>query len=235
MSASALMEFDPSVYDRWRRSRLGRITDTLEQDLLLELIGPVAGSRTLDVGCGDGQLAFALAKAGASVSAIDTNARMLEAARQRLEAEAVEGRFVEANAEALPFDTASFDLVTAVTVLCFVNRPDRALAEMARVLKSGGQLVIGELGRYSIWAFWRRLRGWLGHPTWRSANFRSAAELRDLATGVGLAVQTTKAAVFYPPLGWAAALLAPVDRWLGRRLVCGGAFLVLVATKPIEE
>lgn len=45
----------PIAYARWRDSRLGRITDSLKQDLILRLIGPVAGLRVLDVGCGDGQ------------------------------------------------------------------------------------------------------------------------------------------------------------------------------------
>jgi SAM-dependent methyltransferase len=235
MNCKAAAQFDPSSYGRWRQSRLGRITDTLERNLILALVGPVTGRKILDVGCGDGDLILALAQAGAHVTGIDADPRILEAARLRFEAAGAEVRLARADAEVLPFENASFDVATAVTVLCFAQEPDRAISEMARVLKPGGLLVIGELSRYSLWAFWRRLRGWLGHPTWRSAHFRSAAELRELATGAGLAFQTTKAAVFYPPLGWAAALLAPADRWLGRHLVCGGAFLVVVATKPIKE
>lgn len=235
MNCKASARFDPLSYGRWRQSRLGRITDTLERDLILALVGPVTGRKVLDIGCGDGNLSLALVQAGAHVTGIDADPRMLEAARHRFEAAGVEMRLARADAQVLPFKNASFDVATAVTVLCFVHEPDRAISELARVLKPGGLLAIGELGRYSLWAFWRRLRGWLGHPTWRSAHFLSASELRDLATGAGLAVQTTKAAVFYPPLGWAADLLAPVDRWLGRHIVCGGAFLVVVAKKPIKK
>lgn len=43
-------------YARWRSSRLGQITDALEQQLILELLGSVAGKTLLDVGCGDGKL-----------------------------------------------------------------------------------------------------------------------------------------------------------------------------------
>lgn len=224
----------PAAYGRWRKSRLGRITDALEQDLVLDLVGPAARLRVLDVGCGDGQLALALAQAGARVWAIDSDPRMLETARRCFEAAAVEVHLDEANAQALPFESGSFDIVSAVTVLCFVREPEPVMAEMARVLKPGGRLAIGELGRYSFWAAWRHIRGWLGHPTWRAARFRTAGELRDLAAGAGLGVQTVRAAVFYPPVGLAAAMLAPLDRWLGRWIVNGGAFLVLVATKSLD-
>ena len=48
----------PAAYASWRRSPLGRITDDLERDLLLERIGPLPGRRILDVGCGDGGLVW---------------------------------------------------------------------------------------------------------------------------------------------------------------------------------
>jgi SAM-dependent methyltransferase len=134
----------------------------------------------------------------------------------------------------LPFEAESFDLVTAITVLCFAREPERAVAEMARILRPGGKLLIGELGKISPWALWRRLRGSFGHATWRRARFRTAAELRGLATRAGLDVRSVRAAVFYPPCG-AAALFAPLDRWFGRWIVTGGAFLVLLATKPASR
>ena len=118
--------------------------------------------------------------------------------RPPLAAAAVMVQLSEASAETLPFENDSFDVVSAVTVLCFVREPERAIREMARVLKPGGRIVLGELGRYSSWAAWRRLRGWLGHPTWRAARFRTGGKLRDLATGAGLVVETVRAAVFYP-------------------------------------
>jgi len=207
----------------------------LERNLVLALVGSVTGRRALDVGCGDGDLSLALVLAGAHVTGIDADPRMLEAARHRFEAARAEVCLAKADAQALPFENASFDVVTAVTVLCFVHEPDRAISEMARVLKPGGRLVIGELGRYSFWAAWRRLRAWLGNATWRVARFRSASELRALATEAGLAVQAVRAAAFYPPVGWIAAAVAPLDRWLGRRIINGGAFLVLAANKPYSE
>ena len=108
---------------------------------------------------------------------------MIAAARRRTEIEGTQLHLVEGQAERLPFNDAAFDRVVAVTVLCFVRDAERAIMEMARVLKPGGRLVIGELGRWSLWAAHRRIRGWLGDPTWRAAMFRTAAELRELGRG----------------------------------------------------
>jgi 2-polyprenyl-3-methyl-5-hydroxy-6-metoxy-1,4-benzoquinol methylase len=73
----------PDAYRRWRASWLGRITDALEEQLILELVGPPAGLRILDVGCGDAVLAVTLAQRGALVTGIDADLRMLAAGRAR--------------------------------------------------------------------------------------------------------------------------------------------------------
>lgn len=221
-------------YARWRSSRLGRITDALEQQLLFELLGSVADKTLLDVGCGDGALASDLARLGAIVTGLDAEPAMIAAARRRGEIEATRMRLVEGRAERLPFDDATFDCVLAVTMLCFVRDPERAVIEMGRVLKPGGRLVVGELGRWSFWAAYRRVRGWLGDPTWRVAKFRTAMELRRLVDAARLNVIAMRGAVHYPPCGFAAQRLAPVDLWLGRKRTFGSAFVAVSAAKPVD-
>jgi len=225
----------PDAYRRWRAGRLGRITDALEETLIMELVGSPAGLRILDVGCGDGALATALAGRGADVTGVDADPHMLAAARARAEAMGLAVAFVEGDIHALPFPDASIDAVVAVTILCFVPDAHHAVREMARVLKPGGRMVIGELGRWNLWAAKRRIKGWLGSATWRAAKFRTAQELERLVTSAGLDVTATRGAIFYPPCGSAAALLAPYDPWLGRRTTMDAAFLAIAGRKPVQS
>lgn len=222
----------PDSYQRWRSSRLGRITDALERELLLELAGALQERAALDVGCGDGDLALTLARRGADVTALDCDPRMLARTRDRLVSERAAARLVRGSGEALPLASESFDLVTAITVLCFVGEAPAALGEMSRVLKPGGYLVVGDLGRWNAWAAARRVRGWLGSPTWRAARFRGAGELRRLVESAGLCVTSVRGAIFYPPLGWCASIGARVDRRLGMHSTLGAAFISVAARKP---
>ena len=222
----------PAAYRKWRMSELGRITDGIEEELILDLIGPVAGKPLLDVGCGDGMLSVRLAQAGADVTGVDKNRRMLAAARHQAEEASSQIAFVGGDAQALPFDDRSFDIVVSVTMLCFVPEPERSVREMARVLRQGGRLVLGELGRFSLWAVRRRIAGWLGSRTWRAARFRTASELMSLAASTGLEVEQVRGAVYYPPSELCARWLSTFDRSLSRLTTLGAAFIALRACKP---
>jgi len=222
----------PEAYAAWRATLLGRITETIEQHLILELMGNLRDARVLDAGCGDGALVCAAASRGAVATGLDPDPAMLAAARMRAGGAHVQAAFVEGRIEQIPFADASFDIVVAVTVLCFLADASRAVREMARVLRPGGHLVLGELGRWSLWAMIRRVRGWLGAETWKAARFRTAGELRTLAESGGLSATVIRGAVFYPPNGKLAHILAPLDPWLGRVATFGAAFVALQAVAP---
>ncbi|HQS16594.1 class I SAM-dependent methyltransferase [Reyranella sp.] len=229
-----LVEALPESYERWRRSRLGRITDALEERLILDLLGPVDGLDVLDLGCGDGDMASRFERLGARVTGLDADPRMLTAARRRAEIESMEFALVLGRVEALPFPDASFDRVVAVTVLCFVRDVDRAIAEMARVLRPGGRVLIGEFGRWSLWAAIRRIRGWLGATTWKSVRFRTARELRALPEAHGLVVHRLRGSIYYPPWERAASLLARFDPRIAQWTTFGAAFIAVTASKPAK-
>lgn len=228
----AIPGLDPAVYARWRASELGAITERLERRLMLELIGPVEGRRVLEIGCGDGALAVELARKGATVAGIDASERMIAAARERAREAGLPVALAVASADGLPFSDATFDLVVAQTILCFVKDAAPVFAEIARVLKPGGRLVIGELGRWSTWAAERRVRAWLGSALWRKGHFRSPGDLRALARGAGLEAGQVKGAVYFPRHPMLARWLAPIDEPLGRTTTFGAAFLALEASKP---
>lgn len=152
------------AYRRWRGSLLGQVTDLREEELIDDLMGDIEGLDVLDVGCGDGALMASLASKGARVTGIDPDPAMLAAALKRTDALGQPFALHRGTAEALPLGDCSFDRIVAVAVLCFIAKPDLAIAEMVRVLRPGGLLILGELGQTSAWAALRRLKGWLGSP-----------------------------------------------------------------------
>lgn len=119
-----------------------------------------------------------------------------------------------------------------VTMLCFVSEAERTVREMVRVLRPGGRLVIGELGRISLWAARRRIAGWLGSRTWRAARFWTASELNNLVASAGLEVEQVRGSVYYPTSDLCARWLPSFDRSLSRVTAAAAAFTSLTAHKP---
>ena len=93
-------------------------------------------------------------------------------------------------------------------------------------------LVLGELGRYSVWAAERRMRGWLGAQTWRHAHFWSRRELAGVVDQAGLRIAMVRGSVFFPPSQLAARAVAPLEPLLSRMHAPGAAFLAIAADKP---
>ena len=115
----------------------GQIT-TRAVEPLLDAAEVGAGDRVLDVASGPGYVAAAAAARGAEVVGVDVADSMLGLAR-RLHPELV---FRHGDAEALPFADGSFDAVVASFLLLHLGRPERAAAEFARVLASGGRVAL---------------------------------------------------------------------------------------------
>jgi SAM-dependent methyltransferase len=157
---------------------------------------------------------------------------MIEAARTRAEQQGANIVFRVALAQQLPFPAEQFDIATAITILCFIEDPTPVFREIARVLRPGGCLVIGELGKWSPWAAGRRLRAWFGSPLWRQGRFRTARELRQLVGQAGFVVESVRGAIYYPRWAPAARWASRCDSLLSRHTMFGAGFVALAATKP---
>jgi demethylmenaquinone methyltransferase/2-methoxy-6-polyprenyl-1,4-benzoquinol methylase len=132
---------------------------------------PRPGERILDIATGSGDLARAFAKRvgpGGEVWLTDINRRMLERGRDRLLDAGLIAPAVQCDGERLPFAAASFDCVSVAFGLRNMTHKDAALAEMRRVLKPGGRLVVLEFSKvwkplepaYDLYSF--KVLPWLG-------------------------------------------------------------------------
>ncbi len=102
----------------------------------------------LDVASGDGVLAELLAPQSRSIVCLDLSQRVVDAGRKRL-SNCNGASFEKGDMHELPFEKASFDTVTLMHALTYTTRPEKVLAECARVLRSDGQLLAVTLARHS--------------------------------------------------------------------------------------
>jgi ubiquinone/menaquinone biosynthesis C-methylase UbiE len=111
-------------------------------ETLCEAVDLRAGERVLDVATGNGNAALAAARRWADVVAIDYVPELLARARARAAADGLEAEFREADAEALPFEDASFDVVLSTFGVMFTPDQARAASELVRVCRAGGRVAL---------------------------------------------------------------------------------------------
>jgi SAM-dependent methyltransferase len=171
----------------WASGAYDKIGVTLQLvgETLCEAVDVGPGDRVLDVAAGNGNASLAAARRGAEVVASDYVPALLELARRRADAEGLELTTEVADAEALPFPDASFDVVLSTFGVMFTPSQEAAAAELARVCRPSGRIglaswvpegFIGELlrtvGRYvpppaglrppSLWGTQERVAELLG-------------------------------------------------------------------------
>ena len=129
----------------WMSGDYGHFATYLEAGALefLSRIRIEPGARILDVACGAGQTAIPMSRAGAKVTGVDIATNLIEQARARARAENLDARFEEGDAEMLPYPDGSFDIVLSLIGAMFAPRPELVAAELKRVCRPGGRIVMG--------------------------------------------------------------------------------------------
>ncbi len=117
--------------------------NSFEQGEFIPLLGALADKKVLDVGAGTGRLSLPLVNRGAHVTALDVSPKMLELVKKKNSKIIT----VVADAESLPFEKETFDIVTAAFLIVHLKDPTRFFDEAYRVLKDGGILVVTNINQ----------------------------------------------------------------------------------------
>ncbi len=150
-------------------------------------------ANVLDIGCGGGLLTNALACAGHRVKGIDLSQTSLDQAKQRDQTQSVE--YLRCDAEQLPFEAATFDVVCAMDFLEHVENPEKIIAEASRVLKPGGLFFFHTFNR-NVLSYLLVIKGveWLVPNTPEEMHiyrlFIRPDELQKLCLKAGLRIQS---------------------------------------------
>jgi SAM-dependent methyltransferase len=110
--------------------------------VMVDIADPIRGETVVDVGCGTGNAALLAARRGARVIGVDPAERLLEVAAAAATKRDLDAEFVVGEAASMPVETAEADLVMSAFGAIFAPDPAAAAAEMTRVLRPGGRIVI---------------------------------------------------------------------------------------------
>jgi len=168
-------------YDQWYSTSVGDTYDREEKSAVLQFLPPAEpGDRLLDVGCGTGHWSRFFLSQGYDVVGVDISLSMTRNAQKKC---LNKTSFMVANASSLPFEKASFNIVTAMATLEFISNTESSVAEMLRCTKPDGSVIIGTLNKL---APINRDRIVKNKEPYASAHLFSPAELRHLLASFGL-------------------------------------------------
>ena len=201
MTVKQIFDDWPERYDRWFETSLGKSVLATERELILDMLRPRKGELILDAGSGTGIFTEEFIARGAGVVGLDISFAMLRRAAERNATLASRG--VAADMAHLPFGDNAFDKTVSVTAIEFIADAKRAVAELFRVTKRGGIIVVATLNSLSPWAD-RRLAD-ARHDRSSVFNrvvFRSPAELLALSPVPGICRTAVHFGKDDPPTDW---------------------------------
>ena len=128
----------------WNAGDYGNFAKYMEPGAIeiLESWNILPGQIFLDVACGAGQLAIPASRAGVKVAGVDIAPNSIEFAKRRAEEEGLDAKFQEGDAESLPFEDDSFDVVATIVGAMFAPDPYKVTSELLRVCKPGGKILM---------------------------------------------------------------------------------------------
>ncbi len=245
MTPKALADSTQSERAMWATGDYAAIASDMFWEVgarIVDRVGVAPGERVLDVACGTGNAALRAAEAGGRVVGVDLTPELFDAGRALAADAGVEVEWVEGDAEALPFENQSFDVVLSTFGCMFAPRHEVAARELVRVLRTGGRMGLCSWTPHSsIAALMRTLMGALppapefAHPPplWGSED-----HVKSLFKGSGLELDFERGAVEFlfdsvegalriyetkwGPFVTARKLLAPQGRWTAVRAELAG-------------
>jgi SAM-dependent methyltransferase len=182
---------DPAEYDAWYDTPRGRWIGETEINLASRVLSARSGETLLDVGCGTGWFTRRFAHQGLHVTGLDASPEWLTFARANSDPAM---RWVEGDAQAMPFPDDSFDHVLSIAALCFVADEQKAVAEIVRVAHHS--FAIGWLNRTSL-LYWEKGRNG-GSGAYQGARWHTADEVLALFSGLAVCNLTMRSAIFLP-------------------------------------
>jgi ubiquinone/menaquinone biosynthesis C-methylase UbiE len=222
------------AYDEWH-GRLDAAEDPIDtpwHTMAIPRLPPLEGRRVLEIGCGRGGFSAYLAASGAHLTGADFSPAAVEMAARRLD-EHADAEAVVADIEAIPFERDAFDIVVSLDTIEHVPHPTRAMAELVRVLRPGGKLVLttnNYFGLIGVWRLLMRIAGFrfteMGQPINQPLMFFPSARLLrglgcevDLIDGSGHYLRVPRYQMGYLRLGFLERPHA-LTKWFGtHRLV----------------
>ncbi len=212
-------------YDDWYGTETGRYVDRTEKWLVFSMLQSKSG-KALDLGCGTGNYTLELKKRGFDVIGLDASEGMLQVARSK-------GlNCIKGGAYSLPFPDRSFDLVLSVTMFEFIYEPERVVAEINRVLKPGGEVLIATMNGRSAWFVFKRLKSLFVETAYRYARFYTPGELEDLLRNAGFTDVRSGGVIFFPSFWPFRGLAESLDKKLHNRCKGIAAFIAVRGVKP---
>ncbi|MFN8442446.1 MAG: class I SAM-dependent methyltransferase [Caldilineaceae bacterium] len=147
LTMTPAIEIDPltaRTKATWMAGEVGKIAKGYEPDAaeFVKRLNLKSGNDVLDVACGTGNLSIPAARTGATVTGIDIAPNLVEQAKAWASAEGLDASFEEGDAEQMPYVDGRFDTVVTMFGAMFAPRPDRTAAELLRVCRTGGRIVM---------------------------------------------------------------------------------------------